>query len=91
MANGLNIIANIYFTTMSQLSFSNVEFGAKRKQTRRDKFLAEMDKVVPWARLIGLIEPAYSKGKGDCFPYALETMFRIHFIQQWFDLSDPVM
>jgi IS5 family transposase len=76
---------------MTQLSFSDVEFGAKRKQTRRDKFLAEMDKVVPWARLTALIEPFYPKGKGGRPPYALETMLRIHFMQQWFALSDPAM
>ena len=76
---------------MSQLSFSDVEFGAKRKQTRRDKFLAEMSKVVPWARLTALIEPVYPKGKGGRPPYALETMLRIHFMQQWFALSDPAM
>jgi IS5 family transposase len=76
---------------MSQLSFSDVEFGAKRKQTRREKFLTEMDKVVPWARLSALIEPVYPKGKGGRPPYALEKMLRIHFMQQWFALSDPAM
>jgi transposase, IS5 family len=76
---------------MPQLSFSDVEFDAKRKQTRRDKFLAEMDKVVPWARLTALIEPVYPKGKGGRAPYALETMLRVHFMQQWFALSDPAM
>jgi len=44
---------------MSQLNFSDVEFGAKHKQTRRDIFLADMDKVVPWARLSALIETVY--------------------------------
>ena len=53
---------------MTQLSFSDVEFGAKRKQTRRDKFLAEMDAVIPWARLVALVEPFYPKGKlCQCF------------------------
>jgi IS5 family transposase len=76
---------------MSQLSFSDVEFGAKRKQTRREKFLTEMDKVVPWARLSALVEPVYPKGKGGRPPYALEKMLRIHFMQQWFALSGPAM
>ena len=76
---------------MSQLSFSDIEFGAKRKQTRREKFLAEMDQVIPWSRLMALIEPVYPKGKGGRPPYALETMLRIHFMQQWFALSDPAM
>ena len=76
---------------MSQLSFSDIEFGAKRKQTRREKFLSEMDQVIPWARLVKLIEPVYPKGKQGRPPYALETMLRIHFMQQWFALSDPAM
>lgn len=76
---------------MRQLSFSDVEFGAKRKQTRREKFLSEMDAVIPWARLVRLIEPVYPKGNHGRAPYALETMRRIHFMQQWFSLSDPAM
>jgi len=76
---------------MTQLSFSDVEFGAKRKQTWRDKFLTEMDKVAPWERLTALIEPGYPKGKGVRPPYALETMLRIHVMQQWFALRDPAM
>ena len=76
---------------MTQLSFSDVEFGAKRKQTRRDKFLAEMDAVVARARLIALVEPFYPKGKCGRPPYALKTTHRIYFMQQWFALSDPSM
>ena len=53
---------------MPKLSFSDVEFDAQRKQTRRDKFLAEMDEVVPWARLTALIEPVYpqSQSRSSC-------------------------
>ena len=76
---------------MSQLSFSDVEFGAKRKQTCREKFLSERDQVIPWASLVKLIESLYPRGKQGCPPYALETMLRIHFMQQWFGLSDPAM
>ncbi len=76
---------------MNQLSFSDVEFVVKRKQTRREKFLSEMNQVIPWARLMALIEPVYPKGKGGRPPYALQTMLRIHFMQQWFSLSDPAM
>jgi IS5 family transposase len=53
------------------MSFSDIEFGAKRKQTRREKFLAEMDQVIPWVRLIKLIEPVYPRGKQGRPPYAL--------------------
>lgn len=76
---------------MSQLSFSDAEFTGKRKQTRREVFLAEMDAVIPWARLTALIEPVYPKVGNGRRPYGLETMLRIHFMQQWFALSDPAM
>ena len=76
---------------MSQLSFSDFEHSMKRKQTRREKFLLEMDQVIPWSRLLSLIEPVYPKGRTGRPPYALEAMLRIHFMQQWFALSDPAM
>lgn len=76
---------------MKQLSFSDAEYSGKRKRTRREVFLAEMDQVVPWVRLVGLIEPVYPKSGKGRRPYALETMLRIHFMQQWFSLSDPAM
>ncbi len=76
---------------MKQLSFSDAEYAGKRKAARREVFLAEMDKVVPWVRLVSMIEPVYPKpGKGRR-PYSLETMLRIHFMQQWFSLSDLAM
>ena len=76
---------------MKQLSFSDAEYAGKRKRTRREVFLAEMDRVVPWARLVSLIEPVYPKPGNGRRPYPLETMLRIHFMQQWFSLSDPAM
>ena len=76
---------------MSQMSFSDFEYAGKRKQTRRERFLAEMDQVVPWAGLLGLIEPFYPKAGGGRKPYPLETMLRIHLLQNWFSLSDPAM
>ncbi len=74
-----------------QMSFSDVEYAGKRKQTRRERFLAEMDQVVPWKGLPGLIEPFYLKAGGGRKPYPLETMLRIHLLQNWFSLSDPCM
>lgn len=74
---------------MDQLSFSDAEYGGKRKQTRREKFLAEMEQVVPWDRLERLIEPHYPKAGNGRQPYPLATMLRIHFLQQWYGLSDP--
>ena len=74
---------------MDQLSFSDAEYGGKRKQTRREKFLSEMEKVVPWERLERRIEPHYPKAGDGSRPYPLSTMLRIHFLQQWYGLSDP--
>ena len=61
------------------------------KKTRKQVFLEQMDKVVPWAALVGLIVPYYPEGKTGRPPFSLETMLRIHFLQQWFTLSDPGM
>ena len=60
--------------------------------TRRERFLGEMDQVVPWAELCVLIEPVYPKPKGaGRRPIGLERMLRIYFMQQWFNLSDPAV
>jgi len=67
-------------------------FALHRKATRRDVFLAEMDQVVPWSALCALIEPHYPKAREDGAgrrPIGLERMLRIHFLQQWYALSDP--
>lgn len=61
------------------------------KKTRKRQFLAEMERVVPWAALVQLIAPYYPEGKNGRPPFALETMLRVHFMQQWFSLSDPAM
>ena len=62
---------------------------AHAKVTRRERFLAEMDAVIPWARLLRLIEPHYPKAGNGRQPVGLEKMLRIYFVQQWFNLSDP--
>ncbi|HXF46354.1 MAG TPA: IS5 family transposase [Burkholderiaceae bacterium] len=75
-----------------QLSFGDAEAVGGRKRTRREVFLAEMDQVVPWKALLALIEPHYPKsGRPGRQPYPLATMLRIHFLQQWYALSDPAM
>lgn len=61
------------------------------KHTRKREFLAEMERVVPWAELVGLITPYAPEGKRGRRPFAVETMLRIHFMQQWFTLSDRAM
>ena len=61
------------------------------KKTRKREFLEEMEQVVPWTELVSLIAPYYPEGRNGRPPFALETMLRTHFMQQWFTLSDPAM
>ncbi|MGF6439980.1 IS5 family transposase [Paraburkholderia youngii] len=61
------------------------------KRTRKREFLDEMRRVVPWSRLIALIEPHYPRGKTGRPPFPIATMLQIYFMQQWFGLSDPAM
>lgn len=77
----------------SQSTFAAAGFEAFRKVTRREKFLAEMDRVVPWAELVALVKPAYAKGTSGPGrpPIPLERMLRIYFLQHWFNLSDPAV
>ena len=75
-----------------QLTFGDAEDLGQRKQTRRELFLTEMDQVVPWKALLALIEPHYpTLGRPGRQPYPLSTMLRVHFLQQWYALSDPGM
>src|SRR5438552_5623901 len=74
-----------------QGSFSQAEYAGKKKQTRRDKFLGEMEQVVPWARLVERLRPLYPKGERGRPPIGLERMLRIHFLQQWYGLADGAM
>ena len=79
---------------MNQISLATTGFELVTKRTRKRVFLDEMSLVVPWTELVGLIRPfaASSTGvKGGRPSFAVETMLRIHFLQQWFGLSDPAM
>ncbi|HEU4664048.1 MAG TPA: IS5 family transposase [Dokdonella sp.] len=76
---------------MKQTTFASIAWNAKGKTTRRERFLSEMDQVIPWSRLLALIEPHYPKGSGGRPVMPLERMLRIYFMQQWFNLSDPGM
>ena len=76
---------------MSQMSFGDAEYAGKRKKTRREVFLEEMEQVVPWKSLLSLIEPCYPMAGRGRHPYPLETMLRVHLMQNWFGLSDPAM
>src|SRR6188474_3051990 len=74
-----------------QGSFAEAEYAGKKKQTRRDKFLAEMERVVPWARLVARLQPFYPKGDRGRPPIGLERMLRIYFLQQWYGLADEAV
>ena len=73
----------------NQRTFASMAWQAKGKGTRRERFLAEMDAVIPWTRLLGLIAPHYPKAGNGRQPLGMEKMLRIYFLQQWFNLSDP--
>lgn len=74
-----------------QLSFSTDSFARPHRLTRRERFLQEMETVVPWRELVGVIAPHYPVAGNGRPPIDLERMLRIYFLQQWFDLGDPAM
>jgi IS5 family transposase len=74
-----------------QPSFASAEFRSKKKVTRREKFLSEMELLIPWARLVALLEPHYPSGKRGRLPVGLERMLRIYFLQQWYGLADEAL
>jgi len=77
---------------MKQQTFADASFEQYRKPTRRERFLDEMNRIVPWADLVAAIEPAYPKAEGPGRPpVGVERMLRLHCLQQWFNLSDPAV
>jgi IS5 family transposase len=76
---------------MKQTTFASMVYENKKKETRREKFLREMNRAIPWDRLVSLIEPYYPKSGNGRRPMPLEQMLRIYFMQQWYSLSDPAM
>ena len=72
-----------------QQTFAGLAWSQKKKVTRRERFLGEMDRVIPWAQLEALIAPHYPRAGRGRRPMPLAVMLRIYFLQQWFDLSDP--
>jgi len=72
-----------------QTTFASTAWSQKGKVTRRERFLAEMDAVIPWGRLLARITPHYPKAGNGRQPIGCERMLRIYFLQQWFNLSDP--
>lgn len=77
---------------MQQQTFAEVTFEQYRKPTRRERFLDEMNRVVPWEELVRVIEPVYPKADGPRRPpVGIERMLRLHCLQQWFNMSDPAV
>ena len=76
---------------MDQLSFSEAEYSHKKRKTRREKFLEQMDELIPWKRLEKKIARYYSKPGNGRRPYPLPVMLRVHCMQLFYNLSDPAM
>lgn len=77
---------------MSQLSFASAEYAMKKKHTRREKFLADMERVVPWVRLVAVIEPLYPRsGRVGRPPIGAAKMLRMYCLQQWYGLADEAL
>lgn len=79
---------------MKQTSFAQAEFAAKKKTTRRERFLVEMEQAVPWSRLLKALSPYYypdSRGKRGRPPIPLKRMLRMYFVQQWYALADEAL
>lgn len=74
-----------------QITFADSEFNGKRRKTRKELFLARMAALLPWAMMLEVIEPVYPKAGNGRRPYPLDTMLRIHCMQQWYSLSDGAM
>lgn len=72
-------------------SFASLAYDNKKKKTRREKFLEEMDQVIPWEELLKIVKKYYPKAGNGRQPMPVERMLRIYFMQQWYSLSDPAM
>jgi transposase, IS5 family len=73
---------------MNQMGFSELEFAAKKKRTRRERFLDQIEAATPWALLVEQIEPFYPKGERGRPPIGIERMLRMYIVQQCFGLAD---
>src|ERR1700753_1353123 len=73
---------------MKQISLG---LNLSTKKTRKREFLDDMARVAPWKELVQVINPYWPRSKPGRPPFAIETMLRIHYMQQWFALSDPAM
>ena len=76
---------------MDQISFSEAEYNVKKRKTRREVFLEQMDALIPWKRLEKRIQRYYPKAGNGRHPYRLSVMLRVHCMQLFYNLSDPAM
>ena len=85
----LNLLDQKQANPMKQQSFSSLTYQHKKVITKREKFLNQMDQVVPWSSLLEVIKPHYPNARKGRKAMPLESMLRIYFLQQWYKLSDP--
>jgi len=71
-----------------QKSFADMEYGNRKRRTRRDEFLEAMNEIIAWDEWSALVEPYYPKGKRGRPPRGVEIMLRMYLLQNWFNLSD---
>lgn len=76
---------------MKRASFASLAYENKKKKTRREKFLGEMEQAIPWEELLQVVRRHYPEAGNGRQPMPLERMLRIYFMQQWYGLSDPGM
>lgn len=74
-----------------RVSFASLAYDGKKKKTRRENFLEQMDQVIPWKELLKVIRKHYPRAGSGRQPMPMERMLRIYFLQQWYGLSDPAM
>lgn len=71
-----------------QISFTEMEYSQRQRTTKRDKFLKEMDELIPWEESVSMIAPFYPSGSRGRPPREIEQMLRMILLQTWFNLSD---
>jgi transposase, IS5 family len=91
MSSQAELVLVRVFGMEKQMSFAQSEYAMKKKVTRRERFLDEMEQVVPWERLVAVIEPHYPKGERGRRPVGVERMLRMYFLQQWYALADEAL
>lgn len=74
---------------MKQRTFTAIEYSFRKKKTKREEFLENMDEIIPWDEWVRVIEPYYPKGKRGHPPMGMEKMLWMYLLQIWFNLSDP--